>query len=66
MAAVEDNVDVDTFLNTGASKDLYMPAVNDEPFRDHDDQPGRPTTSMQRLTFHVFLKTRLRRPVIKL
>ena len=48
----EDHVDVNAFLNTAAySKDLYMPAMDDEPFRAHGDQPGRPTRCTQRLTF---------------
>ena len=46
-----DNVNVDGFLNTGASKDLYMPPVDEEPFRAHGDPLGRPTICTQRLTF---------------
>jgi len=46
----DENIDVDGFLNTGASKDLYMPAMDEEPFRAHGDQPGRRTTC-QRLSF---------------
>ena len=48
----EDNVNVDDFLNTGAYKeDLYMPPVDEEPFRDQRGQPSRPTTCTQRLVF---------------
>jgi len=49
----DDNVDVDAFLNTGASRDLYMPPVHadGEPFRAHRDQPARLTACTQRLTF---------------
>ena len=47
-----DNVDVDAFLNTGACRDdLYMPPVDEEPFRDQRGQPPRPTTCTQRLIF---------------
>ena len=48
----DEHVDIDAFLNTGAREDIYMPPVDDEPpFRDHADQPARPTTVTQRLTF---------------
>ena len=29
----EDNINVNDFLNTGVSKDLYMPTMDDEPCR---------------------------------
>ena len=46
-----DDVDVEGFLNTGTSVDMYMPPVDEEPFRAQGDQPARPTTCTQRLDF---------------
>ena len=47
----EDNINVNDFLNTGASKYLYMPAMDEEPFRAHHDQPSDCPTTCQRLSF---------------
>ena len=33
---------------------MYMPAIEEEAFRTHGDQPARPTTVTQRLTFQGF------------
>ena len=49
----DDNVDVDGFINTGATQDMFMPDIHmdDEPFRAHRALPARPTTCTQRLNF---------------
>ena len=48
----EDYLNVDAYINTGAcNNNLYMPAMDEEAFRTHDDQPVRPTTCTQRLVF---------------
>jgi hypothetical protein len=45
-------VDVDAYLNTGADiDDLYMPSMNEEPFRSRDDQAGSAKATKQRLVF---------------
>ncbi|KAK1619469.1 hypothetical protein QYE76_024986 [Lolium multiflorum] len=65
----DDDDDIDAYINTGAcSQDMYMPPMDEEAFRTHGDQLGRPTTvTKQRLTFTGFLcKTLLRRLAIQL
>jgi hypothetical protein len=48
----DDDDDIDAYINTGAcSQDMYMPRMDEEAFRTHGDQLGRPTTVTQRLTF---------------
>jgi hypothetical protein len=52
----DDDVDVDAYINTGCSKDQYMPRMDDdeeEVFRNHGDQPRRANVT-QRLTFQGF------------
>ena len=46
-----DDVDVEGYLNTGASMDMYMPPMDEEPFRAQGDQAARPSTCTQRLDF---------------
>jgi hypothetical protein len=51
----DDDDDIDAYINTGAcSQDMYMPRMDEEAFRTHGDQLGRPTTVTQRLTFTGF------------
>jgi hypothetical protein len=51
----DDDDDIDAYINTGAcSQDIYMPRMDEEAFRTHGDQLGRPTTVTQRLTFTGF------------
>ena len=47
----DDDVDVMGFLNPGASVDMYMPPMDEEPFCAPGAQPSRPTTCTQRLDF---------------
>ncbi|KAM0871059.1 hypothetical protein ACQ4PT_039627 [Festuca glaucescens] len=60
MAANDDMdddapVDVDAYLNTGADIDeLYMPRVDEEPFRARDDQDGLAKATKQNLVFRGF------------
>jgi hypothetical protein len=49
MAPLDGNDDdddgIDAYINTGAySQDMYMPRMDEEAFRTHGDQFGRPTT----------------------
>ena len=48
----DESVDNNAYHNMRCSQDVYMPAVDldDEAFRNHDDQPTGNTVS-QRLTF---------------
>ncbi|KAK1619205.1 hypothetical protein QYE76_024722 [Lolium multiflorum] len=64
----DDDDDIDAYINTGAyNQDMYMPPMDEEAFRTHGDQLGRPTTVTQRLTFTgLSLKTLLRRLAIQL
>jgi hypothetical protein len=50
---VDDDDDIDAYINTGAcSQDMYMPPMDEQAFRTHGDQLGRPTTvTKQRLVF---------------
>jgi hypothetical protein len=44
----DEEVDVDAFLNTGASNGPYMPILDvDPPFCAHDDQAAHPSTCLQ-------------------
>jgi hypothetical protein len=48
-------VDVNAYLNTGADKEeLYMPRVDEEPFRARDDQAGLAKSTKHRLVFRGF------------
>ena len=47
----DDDINVNDFLNMGANKDLWMPAMDEEPFRAHHDQPNDRPTTCQRLSF---------------
>ncbi|KAK1662833.1 hypothetical protein QYE76_050992 [Lolium multiflorum] len=53
---VDDDDDIDAYINTGAcSQDMYMPPMDEQAFRTHGDQLGRPTTvTKQRLVFTGF------------
>ncbi|KAK1669224.1 hypothetical protein QYE76_057383 [Lolium multiflorum] len=47
---VDDDDDIDAYINTGAcSQDMYIPPMDEQAFRTHGDQLGRPTK--QRLVF---------------
>ncbi|KAK1618430.1 hypothetical protein QYE76_023947 [Lolium multiflorum] len=50
---VDDDDDIDAYINTGAcSQDMYMPPMDEQAFRTHGDQLGRPpTVTKQRLVF---------------
>ncbi|KAK1693135.1 hypothetical protein QYE76_009832 [Lolium multiflorum] len=50
---VEDDDDIDAYINTGAcSQDMYMPPMDEQAFRTHGDQLSRPpTVTKQRLVF---------------
>ncbi|KAK1602344.1 hypothetical protein QYE76_007847 [Lolium multiflorum] len=50
---VEDDDDIDAYINTGAcSQDMYMPPMDEQAFRTHSDQLSRPpTVTKQRLVF---------------
>jgi hypothetical protein len=51
----DEEVDVDAFLNTGASNGPYMPVVDvDPPSCAHDYQAARPSTCLQHLIFRGF------------
>jgi hypothetical protein len=51
----DDDDDIDAYINTSAcSQDMYMPCMDEEAFRTHGDQLGRPTTVTQRQTFMGF------------
>jgi hypothetical protein len=40
---VDDDDDIDAYINTGAcSQDMYMPPMDEQAFRTHGDQLGRP------------------------
>ncbi|KAK1621139.1 hypothetical protein QYE76_026656 [Lolium multiflorum] len=50
---VDDDDDIDAYINTGAcSQDMYMPPMDEQAFRTHGDQLTRPpTVTKQRLVF---------------
>ncbi|KAK1692042.1 hypothetical protein QYE76_008739 [Lolium multiflorum] len=50
---VDDDDDIDAYINTGAcSQDMYMPPMDEQAFRTHGDQLSRPpTVTKQRLVF---------------